>query len=162
MDTTDATRKMQIALIVYDFDGVMTNNKVLIFQDGGEAVIVNRADGLGINMIKKLGIPQLILSTETSPVVSARAVKVGLPVLQGVKDKKKALIEHCHQHGYDIQKVVYVGNDTNDYSAMKVVGFPVAPADAHSRIVEIAKLVLKSKGGAGVVRELADYIIVQK
>jgi len=148
-----------IDLIAYDFDGVMTDNKLLVFQDGKEAVVVNRTDGLGINILKKLEIPQIILSTETNPVVAARAKKVGLPVIQGIYNKKKALTDYCLRHGFKLQNVIYVGNDMNDYDVMKAVGNPVAPADAHKDILNLAKIVLKSKGGHGVVRELADYII---
>jgi len=147
-----------IDLIVYDFDGVMTDNRILFFQDGTEAVMVNRADGLGINMIKELAIPQLILSTETNSVVSARAKKIGLPVLQGIGNKKKTLTEYCIQHNYDMKRVIYLGNDVNDYEVMSVVGFPLAPSDAHVKILNLAKIVLKAKGGEGVIREFADYL----
>jgi len=146
-------------LIVYDFDGVMTDNRVLVFEDGTEAVVVNRADGLGINMIKGLSIPQIILSTETNSVVTARAKKIGIPALQGVDDKESALVAHCGKHGYDLDKVLYVGNDINDLDIMVKVGFPVAPADAHEKLMTIAKFTLKSKGGEGVVRELADHLM---
>ena len=67
----------KIDIIIYDFDGVMTNNKVYVDQNGNETVQVNRADGLGISEIKKMGIEQIIISTETNPVVSARANKLG-------------------------------------------------------------------------------------
>ncbi len=70
------------------FDGVMTDNRVIVFQDGTEAVIVNRADGLGVDRFRGLGIPQLILSTETNPVVKARAAKLCIEVIASCKDKK--------------------------------------------------------------------------
>ncbi|NQU81378.1 MAG: HAD hydrolase family protein [Bacteroidetes bacterium] len=149
----------KIQLMVYDFDGVMTNNLVIIFQDGTEAVIVNRADGLGVDRLRALKIPQLILSTETNPVVKARAAKLRLEVIASCKDKKIALINYCDQNNYELRKVVYVGNDLNDLEVMKIVGFPVAPADAHPDIKSLAKLVTKAKGGEGVIRELSDLII---
>lgn len=147
-----------IDLIVYDFDGVMTDNRVIVFQDGAEAVMVNRADGLGVNRIRALGIPQLILSTETNSVVIARAVKLGLEVIASCNDKKIALSSFCEQNGYDPLKVIYVGNDLNDLQVMKIVGFPVAPADAHPDVKAVAKLITKAKGGEGVIRELSDLI----
>ena len=82
----------KIDIIIYDFDGVMTNNKVYVDQNGNETVQVNRADGLGISEIKKLGIEQIIISTETNPVVSARANKLEIICLQGIENKKSALI----------------------------------------------------------------------
>ena len=148
-----------IDLIVYDFDGVMTDNRVFVIQDGTEAVVVNRADGLGVGRIRASGIPQLILSTETNPVVKARAAKLGLEVIASCDDKRIALGSFCKQNGYDLQKVIYVGNDLNDLEVMNIVGFPVAPADAHSDIKNVAKLITKAKGGEGVVRELSDLIV---
>jgi len=152
-------RARGIDLIVYDFDGVMTDNRVVIFQDGAEAVVVNRADGLGVAHFRDLGIPQLILSTETNPVVKARAIKLRLEAITSCKDKKIALKSYCAQNGYDLNKVVYVGNDLNDLEVMKIVGFPVAPADADPKIKSVAKLITKSKGGEGVVKELSDYMM---
>jgi N-acylneuraminate cytidylyltransferase len=161
---TDNTKQFfrsikSIDLIVYDFDGVMTDNRVFVSKDGRETVRINRADGLGINMIKKLGISQLILSTEKDPIVAVRAKKVGLPVLHSIDDKKEALANYCHQHNFSLKKVIYIGNDMNDYDVMNAVGIPVAPADAHINILNLAKVVLNSKGGYGVIRELADHII---
>ena len=147
-----------IDLIVYDFDGVMTDNRVIVFQDGTEAVIVNRADGLGVDRSRDMGIPQLILSTETNPVVKARASKLCLEVISSCEDKKKALENYCTQKGYDLKRVIYVGNDLNDLEVMRIVGFPVAPGDAHPKIKKIAKLITEAKGGEGVVKELSDYM----
>ena len=75
---------IKIKLIVYDFDGVMTDNKVYIDQDGKETVKVNRGDGLGISEIKKLGIEQIIISTEKNLVVMKRAEKLGISCMKGI------------------------------------------------------------------------------
>ncbi|RJR07503.1 hypothetical protein C4588_06735 [Candidatus Parcubacteria bacterium] len=150
-----------IDLIVYDFDGVMTDNKVFTLQDGTEAVIVNRSDGLAINLIKKSGLPQIIISTESNPVVEARAKKVGLPAIYNTKNKLESLQEHCNQHSYRMSRVIYLGNDINDLEAMNAVGIAVAPFNAHPAIKKISKLVLKHSGGDGVIRELADLILHQ-
>lgn len=147
-----------LELIVYDFDGVMTDNKVYVDQQGKEMVQVNRADGLGISLIKKLGIAQIILSTEANPVVYARARKLGIPCLQGIGNKAKALRDFCKENKYDLELVGYVGNDINDLEAMKLVGVSFCPADSHHEIINISNHVLKSEGGKGVVRELLDLI----
>ena len=147
-----------IDLVVYDFDGVMTDNRVILFQDGTEAVTVNRADGLGVDCIRSMGLPQLILSTETNSVVNARGAKLGIDVIASCADKKLALIDFCAHHNYELKKVVYLGNDLNNLEVMKIVGFPVAPVDAHPKIKKIAKLITEAKGGEGVVRELSDAI----
>ena len=151
-----------IDLIVYDFDGVMTDNRVIIFQDGTEAVIVNRSDGLGVERFRSLGIPQLILSTETNPVVKTRAAKLHLEVIASCKDKKNALEKYCRKMKYNLSKVVYIGNDINDLEAMKIVGYPVAPADAHVEVKKIAKIITKTMGGHGVIGELLDIFMEDK
>ena len=147
-----------VDLIVYDFDGVMTDNHVMVMQDGSEAVAANRSDGLGIEIIKNMSINQVILSTESNPVVSVRAKKLGIPVIQGSKDKAASLRSYCHENNLNMERVIYVGNDVNDFDAMINVGIAISPFDAHPDIKAISKIVLKSKGGSGVARELADLL----
>jgi len=147
-----------IDLIVYDFDGVMTDNRVLTFQDGSEAVFVNRADGLGIDRFRLLGVPQLILSTETNPVVTARAAKLRIDVIASCSDKRAALADYCRERRCNPRRVLYVGNDINDLDVMKTVGYSVAPADAHPEVLGSAHVVTKAKGGEGVIRELFDIL----
>jgi len=148
----------KIKLIAYDFDGVMTDNHVFVNQDGREMVKVNRADGLGVEEIKKLDIEQIIISSETNLVVSTRAKKLGIQCLQGIKNKKTALIDYCNRHNYDLQNVTYIGNDINDKEVLEIAGLTFCPADADESIKEISDHVLSTKGGNGVVRELYDII----
>jgi len=148
-----------IQLIVYDFDGVMTDNHVYVDQDGREMVRVNRADGLGISGIKKIGIQQIIISTEKNPVVSTRAKKLGIPCLQGIDNKKKALIDYCKKNDIDLRNVAYLGNDINDMEVMEIAGSTFCPADAHENIKGISDIILSKNGGNGVIRELLDFLI---
>jgi YrbI family 3-deoxy-D-manno-octulosonate 8-phosphate phosphatase len=149
----------KIKLIVYDFDGIMTDNKVYVDQDGREIVQVNRADGLGVSEIKKLGIEQIIISTEKNLVVSARAKKLVIPCMQGIENKKDALVNYCKENKITLDKVAYVGNDINDKEVMKIVGITFCPADAHESIIAISDHALNTKGGDGVIRELLELII---
>lgn len=137
----------------------MTDNRAIVLQDGTEAVFVNRSDGLGVERIRGLGIAQLILSSEVNPVVKARAQKLGLEVISFCKNKKDILKNYCEQNKYNLEKVIFVGNDVNDLEAMKIVGFPIAPADAYPEITKTARLVTKASGGQGVVRELSDILV---
>jgi 3-deoxy-D-manno-octulosonate 8-phosphate phosphatase (KDO 8-P phosphatase) len=148
-----------ILLIVYDFDGVMTDNKVYIDQKGNEMVKVNRADGLGISEINKMGIHQVIISTEKNPVVSARAEKLGILCLQGIENKKRALLNFCQENNFNLQNVAYVGNDINDLEAMEIVGTSFCPADSQESIKSICDQILETNGGDGVIRELVNIII---
>ena len=150
-----------IKIIFYDFDGVMTNNKVYLDQNGKEMVQVNRADGLGIAEIKKLGTEQVIISTEKNPVVSTRANKLGIPCLQGIDNKKDTLLDYCRKNNYDLEQVAYVGNDINDKDAMELANIKYCPSDAHKSIISISDHVLETKGGDGVIRELLDLLTQQ-
>ena len=146
-------------LLVYDFDGVMTDNRVLVFQDGTEAVFANRADGWGVEQLRKAGFMQIILSTETNTVVSARAKKLQIKVLQSSADKACDLRAYCQSQGIDMRKVLYVGNDVNDLDAMRLVGCAVAPADAHPKVLAIAKYVTQARSGEGVIKEISEWLL---
>ncbi len=144
-----------IRLIVYDFDGVMTDNHVYVDQYGKETAMVHRGDGLAVGLLRKMGVAQLILSTEVNPIVSHRAEKLKLPVIHNVPDKAEALKAYCEKEDLPLSAVMYIGNDVNDLKAMELAGFRGAPADAEPEILAIADWVSEKKGGMGVVRELA-------
>ncbi len=151
--------KKTIKLIVYDFDGVMTDNKVYIDQNGNEMVQVSRADGLGVSEIIKLGIQQIIMSTEVNPVVTQRAIKLKIPCLQGLDNKKGALLDYSKKNDIDLKNIAYVGNDINDKDAMAIAGFSFCPNDSHESIKEIADHILPRNGGDGVIRELFEVLL---
>ena len=149
----------EVALLVYDFDGVMTDNRALVDENGNESVFVNRSDGLAIAELRRLGVPQFILSTEANPVVLRRAEKLRIPCIHNCGDKRTALADYLMQNNIDPEKVVYCGNDINDLEVMRFVGLPVSPADGHWRVKEVAKYVTRAKGGEGVIRELYDLLV---
>jgi len=148
-----------IDLVILDFDGVLTDNRVYVMEDGREAVACHRGDGWGIDMLKQAGVEVMILSTERNPVVSARAEKLGIECRQNCLDKTVATAELLEEKGVDPAQVMYVGNDTNDAGAMALVGHPASPTDARSSILMIAKTVTRASGGYGVARELADLLV---
>jgi len=147
-----------IDLLVFDFDGVLTDNSVYVSTDGLESVRCSRADGLAFDVLRKLEKLCYILSTEKNSVVTKRAEKLKLPVIHGVSDKVEILNNLVKQNQTNFQRVVYLGNDLNDYCAMKKCAYSACPADSHPRIREIAKFVLNTNGGEGVVRELVEHV----
>jgi len=148
----------EIDALVFDFDGVLTDNKVLVHQDGSESVLCNRADGLAFDVLRKLKIQTYILSTETNRVVKQRAKKLKIPVIQGASNKLETLSKLCNEEHYDINKVLFIGNDLNGYQVMKACGYSACPYDSHPKIKQISSNVLSSAGGEGVARELLDEI----
>lgn len=150
---------IDVDAVVTDFDGVHTDDAAYVDAAGAELVRVSRADGLGVAALREAGYPLLILSRERNPVVSARAAKLGVDVLQGVDDKATALTSWLAAHGLDAARVAYLGNDVNDLAPMAVVGWPLAVADARPEVRAAARLVLQRRGGDGAVRELCDRVL---
>lgn len=148
-----------IALVVFDFDGVLTDNRVWVSEDGSESVACSRSDGLAFDMLRHHGIPSLIMSTETNPVVAARAKKLKVEVLQSVSDKGDTLAEYCRQANVALEDVMFVGNDLNDLPAIKIVGHPVAVADSHPAILAISRHTLNTPGGRGAAREVVEQLL---
>ena len=150
-----------IGLLAYDFDGVMTDNSVLVHQDGTESVFCNRGDGLAIAILKRNGIPQIIISTETNKVVKSRAEKLGIPVVHGTINKTAALFDFCKTADIKPGETLFIGNDINDIDVMGNVGIPCCPHDACREIQDISKLIIPASGGRGVIRALLNIILAQ-
>lgn len=153
---------LAVDALVTDFDGVHTADTVYVDEHGHEAVRVSRSDGLGVARLRSAGVPVLILSKERNPVVTARAAKLGVDVLQSVDDKAPALLAWLAGRAIDPQRCAYVGNDVNDLGAMAAVGWGVAVADAHPQVKQAARVVLSRAGGYGAVREICDLVIAAR
>ena len=160
--TSDPPLPAKVALLVLDFDGVLTDNRVWVTEDGVETVACNRSDGMGLAMLRVQGIEAMVLSTETNLVVAARCRKLGIPCQHGVEDKEAVLRASMAERNVDPSQVVYVGNDVNDLGCLRLAGCGVAVADAHSAVLAEADLVLSRRGGQGAVRELCDMILEQR
>lgn len=148
-----------IRMYVFDFDGVFTDNTVYVREDGVESVGCSRADGLGIERLRRHGIEAAVLSSEDNPVVAARCRKLKIPVAQGLKDKGSALRQLARSKGLLLDQIAYVGNDLNDMECFRIARAAIAPADAHPDVRKAASLVLRRRGGAGAVREVCDLAI---
>ena len=151
-----------LQLVVFDFDGVMTDNAVWVTSDGMEAVRCDRSDGLGVSLLRQLGVPMIVLSTEENLVVAARCRKLSLPCYQGIASKEDFLAEYLRSNGISAEKVAFLGNDVNDLGCLRLVGLPVVVSDAHPLARASARLVLRSIGGYGAVRELTELIAATK
>jgi YrbI family 3-deoxy-D-manno-octulosonate 8-phosphate phosphatase len=149
----------QVELLVFDFDGVLTDNRVWVDEEGHEMIAANRSDSLGIRYLLKAGVNVIVLSTEVNPVVSARCRKMKIEAMQGITDKATALQAYLQEHHIDPAKVVYAGNDINDTPCFPLVGCAVAVADAQPEARRQADLVLTRTGGHGAARELCDLIL---
>jgi len=155
----------KVHTIVFDFDGVFTNNKVLVSDNGNETVICDRGEGLGLELLRKFcneekhNINLFILSREKNNVVSSRAKKLSIECFQGIDNKLEFLQSELSSEGLTNDGLVYLGNDLNDLEVMDFAGFSVAPIDSHQRILSIADEVIEKKGGYGFVREFIERFI---
>ena len=155
--------------LIFDFDGVFTNNKVYLDENGKESIICDRADGLAFDMLRKFqkkyywDIEYFILSKESNPVVRQRADKLKIQVFNGISHKeifiKNYLLKRFGNFDQSKKGVLYLGNDLNDLSAVRLSGFSIAPSDAHKLIRENVDLILSRKGGEGFVRQVIEKIM---
>jgi N-acylneuraminate cytidylyltransferase len=148
-----------VKLVVFDFDGVMTDNRVWVDAEGHEFIAAYRSDSMGIHALRSVGIESVVLSTETDKAVEARCRKIGIEVMQGVKDKAARLKNYLAEHSIDPAQVVYVGNDINDLPCFPLVGCAVAVSDAQQEVLREADMVLSRSGGFGAVREICERIL---
>jgi N-acylneuraminate cytidylyltransferase len=152
----------QIALIVSDFDGVITDNRVWTDERGRETVAASRSDSMHIRELREKGVDIVILSSETNPVVRARAEKMGnVETVQGIdlRDKGNALRRLMTDRKVDASRVAYIGNDLNDLPCFEAAGWAVAVADAYPEVLRRADFVLKHAGGHGALRELCEMVL---
>jgi len=141
---------------------VLTDNRVLVFEDGTEAVFCSRADGLGISMLKAAGIEVVVISKERNQVVAARCRKLQIESIQACDDKLNALQSLAATRNILPHQIAYVGNDVNDLECLQWVGCPIGIADSASPVRQSTHLLTTERGGAGAVRQVADWILAAK
>jgi len=149
----ESSHEVDVDAVITDFDGVHTDDSATVAEDGRESVRVSRADGLGVERLRSVGIPLLIVSKEINRVVQARAAKLGVEVRYGVEDKRQVVGEWLAARHIKCDRAAYLGNDLNDLGPMGLVGWPVAVADAHPAVRQAARVVLARSGGHGAVRD---------
>ncbi len=147
-----------VRVVAFDFDGVFTDNTVIVSQEGVESVRCWRGDGIGLSRLRGAGVEAVIVSTEVNPVVQVRAQKLKTRCLQGIEDKAASIVAFCKEHGVDPQQAAFVGNDVNDIPAFKAVGLPIAVGDASPEIFPHVLYRTVAAGGFGAVREVCDLI----
>lgn len=151
-----------LKLIVFDFDGVFTDNTVYINQKGEELVRCWRGDGIGLSRLKNSGIKAWVMSTEKNRVVSKRCKKLSIACKTGVIDKAIALKNLAKRLKISLANTAYVGNDINDIECLKIVGLPIAVQDAENETKKAVHYQTRKSGGFGAVRKVCDWIVTCK
>lgn len=156
----DINEKFQkIKLLVFDFDGVMTDNRVLVSEDGKESVFCDRGDSLGIEMLKKKGVEIVVISKETNKVVKARCEKLKIKCWSGIDEKTQLFLREIEEKNLGLENVCFIGNDITDLECIKKAGIGVAVADSYEPALKVADYITKKKGGSGAIREITDLIL---
>jgi 3-deoxy-D-manno-octulosonate 8-phosphate phosphatase (KDO 8-P phosphatase) len=152
------TNLSEIRLVVFDFDGVFSDNRVWTNDRGEESVACYRGDSLGLRRLDDVGVDYLVITQETNDAVPARARKIRIECINGIEDKLRVLRDQAERRGISLAETAYLGNDVNDAECLAAVGLPVVPSDAWHEVVPLAGLVLTRPGGHGCVRELCDAV----
>jgi N-acylneuraminate cytidylyltransferase len=152
-------RLRHVRLLALDFDGVMSDNRVIVLEDGREAVLCSRGDGMGMDLLRAAGLPVVVISKEGNPVVTARCNKLKLRCVQGVGEKLPVLEGIAGELGIGMDAVAFMGNDVNDLTCIRASGVGIAPVDSHPAVLREVDIVTSLPGGMGAVREVADLLV---
>jgi YrbI family 3-deoxy-D-manno-octulosonate 8-phosphate phosphatase len=151
-----------VKALIFDFDGVFTDNSVLVGSNGIEMLKFSKLDSLGLDLFRSyllennLQMTLAIVSKETSEIVSIRASKLKLECFQSVSDKWQFISQSL---GLSKDQYVYFGNDLNDKESMEKALISFAPSDAHHEIKRIATHTLTQRGGDGFVRSGLELLM---
>lgn len=153
-------RAARIKLLLMDCDGVLTDGRIWLFENGEEQKGFHTRDGLGIDLLHRAGLRSGIISGRTSRAVETRARTLGMSfVVQGHENKVQAFAGVLAQAGVSNAEVAYIGDDLNDIPLMVQSGLGVAVADAALETREHAHYVTKAPGGFGAVREVIELLL---
>ena len=154
------TKCSSIKLMITDVDGVLTDGGMYYSEKGESFKKFNTRDGMGVKLLRNHKIPVVIITGENSKIVLKRAKKLLIKdVFIGIKKKELLLSKICKKYDINKNNIAYIGDDINDLEILKQVGFSACPADGISIIKKNVDYICKSKGGEGVLREIADLII---
>lgn len=164
MTNEKTTEKLKrIKLVVCDIDGTLTDGTVYYSARGEEVKRFSIRDGMGVELLRHGGIIPAIMTSENSPIVTARANKLKIEhVVLGARNKRQKLIELLESLSIDADETAFLGDDINDLPAMTVAGFKACPADAVEAVKSVADLTLQSLGGFGALRELSELILLSQ
>ncbi|HLF56778.1 MAG TPA: HAD hydrolase family protein [Thermoanaerobaculia bacterium] len=152
-----------LAWIVLDVDGVLTDGRLHLGNDGELVKSFHVRDGLAVKLAQAAGLQVAILSARSSEIVARRAAEIGIAeIVQGCEDKAAALRELLARRGVASAAAAYVGDDLQDLAALRAAGLSAAPADAVAEVRDAVDYVTDARGGDGCVRELIERVLVAR
>jgi 3-deoxy-D-manno-octulosonate 8-phosphate phosphatase (KDO 8-P phosphatase) len=149
-----------IKVMIFDVDGVLTDGSLTYGADGEITKTFNVLDGLGIQMLQRVGIATAIISARQSPIVLRRAQDLGIQhVYQGKHDKRIAFAELLAKTGASAAECGYIGDDVIDVPLLRVVGLAITVPNGTREARELAHYTTRASGGRGAVREVCEIIL---
>jgi len=156
----NATALSQIRLVAFDVDGVFTDGRFYLTDDGVESKSFNTQDGFGVRRLINAGIEVAVISGRQSGAVDHRMAELGVKhVVQGCRDKVAALETLGTELGVSVAECAFVGDDIPDLPLLQAVGFSIAVANAVAVVREYCDHTTTAAGGSGAVREVCDLIL---
>lgn len=150
----------KVKVLIMDVDGTLTDGGIYIGNYGEKMKRFDVKDGYGIHeILPKIGITPVIITGKSSQIVEVRCKELGITkLIQGSNDKVSSLKKIVKELKVEVAQVAYIGDDINDYEAMKMVGIKGCPNNAVLEIKNISDYVTKAEGGYGAVREFIEWI----
>jgi 3-deoxy-D-manno-octulosonate 8-phosphate phosphatase (KDO 8-P phosphatase) len=159
MDKRNRRHIMEIKQLIIDVDGTLTDSSIYYGSGDIEIKAFSTKDGAIIKALRQLNIDVIFLTGRESIAVGRRAADLGVTAIQGIDDKLFILRKLLTEHKINLEQCAYIGDDLNDYSAMKCCYFKACPADAATEIREICNYISPFNGGHGAVRDICEYIL---
>jgi 3-deoxy-D-manno-octulosonate 8-phosphate phosphatase (KDO 8-P phosphatase) len=157
------SRLSALRLVAFDIDGVFTDGRFYLSDDGVESKTFNTQDGFGVRQLLNAGIDVAVISGRQSGAVERRMAELGVThVVQGCKDKVAALGEIVDALGITIEQCAYVGDDIPDLPLLNAVGYSIAVANAVSEVHQQCDYTTSAGGGHGAAREVCDLILAAR
>lgn len=156
-----ADKALQIKLLICDVDGVFSDGRIYLGNNGEELKAFHTRDGYGIKALRQAGIEVAIITGRQSEIVAKRMASLTVPyIYQGQENKLAAFDELQQKLQLKPEKIAYIGDDLSDWQVMQYCGLAVAVKDAHPYLVQHADFVTSLPGGYGAVRELCDLLLI--
>ena len=153
----------RIRLFATDVDGVLTDGGLYYANSGEQTKKFNAWDGLGLALLRQAGLVTAVVTLDQTHLVPLRAAKLGImEVHQGVSDKLEVLKTLSAKYEIALEEIAYMGDDLNDVSALRAVGFSATPANGRAPVQDVVQYVCTARGGEGAVREVADLILAAR
>lgn len=155
-----ADRLAGVRLVAFDVDGVFTDGRFYLSDDGVESKSFNTQDGFGIRQLIHAGIAVAVISGRTSGAVERRMTELGVPfITQGCGDKIAALDKITTKMKISAIECVYVGDDIPDMPLLAHVGVSIAVANAVEPVRDACDFTTSASGGRGAVREVCEIVL---